>query len=151
MKHLLIGALMVSTLLPPPVSADQLAIKEQLQLKERWDENIGVYNRRAKVLSHCSALAYTLSLKNKNEESKTVYDKTALKTEEMAKGMLVKNGAAVKEAEQMVTMYKNEIQPVFQVLIDNIRIVDEGTQKQFRENSLFCLQFNALSSMKPKV
>jgi hypothetical protein len=141
MKKLLVGAIIASTFNATAVGAD-------LPLKEMWNDNVGLHNERASVLAACSALASQLSTKNPIGNAKDVFENTAFKTSEMAKGILVQGGDQEKEAVEKIKKDIAAFEGRFNLVINDVDL-DTAAQTQLQDNTLFCVQFNALSSIKP--
>lgn len=141
MKKLLVGVMITSTF--------TAAFAADLPLKKMWNDSLGVHNERASVLSACSALASQLSTKNPTGNAKEVFESTAFKTSEMAKGILVQGGE--QETVALATIKKDiaSFEGRFNLVINDVDL-DTAAQTQLQDNTLFCVQFNALSSIKPK-
>jgi hypothetical protein len=143
MKKLLVSAMIAGTFTTNALAAD-------LALKQMWDDGIGLHDERAFVLSACSALSSELLTKNPTGTAKEVFANTALKASEMAKGILIQGGIDQSKAAEIVKKEIAAFEGRFNLVI-NDRNLDEIAQVQLQDNTLFCVQFNALSSTKPNM
>jgi hypothetical protein len=66
----------------------------------------------------------------------------------MAKGILVQGGDQEKEAVEKIKKDIAAFEGRFNLVINDVDL-DTAAQTQLQDNTLFCVQFNALSSIKP--
>jgi hypothetical protein len=142
-KKLIVGAVVASTFTATAIASDS-------SLKDAWNNSVGLHNERASVLSACSALASQLSAQNPDGNAGDVFKNTAFKTAEMATGILIQGGDQEQEAVATIKKDIAAFEGRFNLVINDVSL-DATAQAKLKDDTLFCVQFNALSSTKPNI